>query len=202
MFTGLIHYQGRVLSKTPNMDGVEFVFETDLATQIQVNDSVAVNGVCLTATAVNSSTFKAQVVAMSLQKTTLGKLQMGERVNLELAMRLDDRLGGHLVQGHVSGVGQILDIKLLGESWEIVIQYPPEITKYLILEGSIAVEGISLTLAKLNENSFTLAIIPHTLKKTTLSNKKAGDFVNLEVDLIAKYVEKLFAPYVKSTSNL
>jgi riboflavin synthase len=126
---------------------------------------------------------------MTLEKTNLGRLKQGDEVNLELSLRPQDRLGGHMVQGHVSGVGQIIDIKDLGKTWEFRVSFPTELRKYMILEGSIAIDGISLTIARLAELELTLAIIPHTLEKTTLGGKKIGDSVNIEVDMVAKYIE-------------
>lgn len=189
MFTGLIQDTGTIVSITPNREGQEFVIKTNLATDIKVDDSVATNGVCLTATQVDAQSFRCQAVPMTLQKSNLGALKVGESVNLELSLRAADRLGGHMVQGHVNGVGSISDIKIIGKTWEFVITFPGELRKYMITEGSIAVDGISLTLAGLTETTLTLAIIPHTLEKTTLGSKKIGDQVNLEVDMVAKYIE-------------
>ena len=126
---------------------------------------------------------------MTLEKTSLGKLKEGDKVNLELSLRAHDRLGGHMVQGHVNGVGQIIDIKDMGKTWEFRVSFPAELRKYMISEGSIAIDGISLTIARLSESELTLAIIPHTLEMTTLGSKKIGDSVNVEVDMVAKYIE-------------
>lgn len=189
MFTGLIQDKGRITAIHPNREGREFVIATSMHPDIQVDDSVATNGVCLTATEVKDGAFRCQAIPMTLEKTNLGKLAVGDEVNLELSLRPHDRLGGHMVQGHVSGVGQIIDIKDLGKTWEFRVQFPTELRKYMILEGSIAVDGISLTIARLGELELTLAIIPHTLEKTTLGGKKIGDSVNLEVDMVAKYIE-------------
>lgn len=189
MFTGLIQDKGRIIAIHPNREGREFVIATGMHADIQVDDSVATNGVCLTATEVKDGAFRCQAIPMTLEKTNLGKLAVGDEVNLELSLRPHDRLGGHMVQGHVSGVGQIIDIKDLGKTWEFRVQFPTELRKYMILEGSIAVDGISLTIARLAELELTLAIIPHTLEKTTLGGKKIGDSVNLEVDMVAKYIE-------------
>ncbi|MFP5457947.1 MAG: riboflavin synthase [Bacteriovoracia bacterium] len=189
MFTGLIQDKGKIIAIHPNREGREFVIDTSMHPDIQVDDSVATNGVCLTATEVKDGAFRCQAIPMTLEKTNLGRLKQGDEVNLELSLRPQDRLGGHMVQGHVSGVGQIIDIKDLGKTWEFRVQFPTELRKYMILEGSIAVDGISLTIARLAELELTLAIIPHTLEKTTLGGKKIGDSVNLEVDMVAKYIE-------------
>lgn len=189
MFTGLIQAKGLIHSVTNNREGREFEIQTDLCSDIQIDDSVATNGVCLTATKVQDGRFTCQAIPMTLEKTNLGRLKQGDEVNLELSLRPQDRLGGHMVQGHVSGVGQIIDIKDLGKTWEFRVSFPVELRKYMILEGSIAIDGISLTIARLSELELTLAIIPHTLEKTTLGGKKIGDSVNIEVDMVAKYIE-------------
>ncbi len=189
MFTGLIQDTGRIISVTENREGREFVIQTSLASQIKMDDSVATNGVCLTATQISSDSFRCQAIPVTLEKTNLGKLTEGSRVNLELSLRAEDRLGGHMVQGHVSGTGQILDIRDFGKTWEFDIGFDAPLRKYMILEGSIALDGISLTIARLFETNLTVCIIPHTLEKTTLGDKKVGESINLEVDMVAKYIE-------------
>jgi riboflavin synthase len=189
MFTGLIQDKGRIVSVTENREGREFVIQTALAHDIKIDDSIATNGVCLTATKVTAESFTCQAIPMTLEKTSLGELKVDSLVNLELSLKAHDRLGGHMVQGHVNGVGQIIDIKDLGKTWEFRLNFPQELRKYMISEGSIALDGISLTIARLQENELTVAIIPHTLEKTTLGVKKVGDSVNVEVDMLAKYIE-------------
>ena len=190
MFTGLIQETGTIVSVTSNQEGKEFIIRAPtLIKDIQIDDSVATNGVCLTATKIMGETFKVQAIHMTLEKTSLGKLKANDKVNLELSLRPHDRLGGHFVQGHVNAIGTIKDIKTIGENWEIEVSFPHELRKYMISEGSIALDGISLTIAKLTNESLTVAIIPHTLEKTTLGLKKIGDHLNLEVDMIAKYIE-------------
>ncbi|MBY0515959.1 MAG: riboflavin synthase [Bacteriovoracaceae bacterium] len=201
MFTGLIQDTGTIVSITPNKEGREFVIRTNLVNEIKIDDSIATNGVCLTATKIEGDTYFCQAIPMTLEKTNLGKLQAGQRVNLELSLRAQDRLGGHMVQGHVNGVGQIIDIKDLGKTWEFKIQFPQNLRKYMILEGSIALDGISLTIARLNESDLTVAIIPHTLEKTTLGTKKIGDSINVEVDMVAKYIENFLTRSNDSRSN-
>ena len=189
MFTGLIQDIGTIVSITNNREGREFVIKTALAHDIQIDDSIATNGVCLTATEVKDGAYRCQAIPMTLEKTNLGKLTEGDKVNLELSLRAQDRLGGHMVQGHVNAVGQIIDIKDLGKTWEFRVSFPNTLRKYMISECSITLDGISLTIARLAENELTVAIIPHTLEKTTLGVKKVGDSVNVEVDMVAKYIE-------------
>jgi riboflavin synthase len=190
MFTGLIQEVGTIRSITKNNEGKEFIIHAPgLISEIKVDDSVATNGVCLTATKVEEETFRVQAIHVTLEKTSLGFLEAGSKVNLELSLKPTDRLGGHMVQGHVNGLGKIQAIKKIGENWEIEVSIPEGLRKYMILEGSIALDGISLTIARLTSKSLTVAIIPHTLEKTSLSSKKVGDHLNLEVDMVAKYIE-------------
>jgi riboflavin synthase len=199
MFTGLIQEIGTIVSVTQNTEGKEFIIKApNLIKEIQIDDSVATNGCCLTATEIKGDPFKVQAVHMTLQKTSVGFLKPHDKVNLELSLRPQDRLGGHFVQGHVNALGKIKQIKTVGENWEIEVTFPKELRKYMISEGSITLDGISLTIAKLTPESLTVAIIPHTLEKTTLGTKKAGDHLNLEVDMIAKYIEN-FLSFDKSS---
>lgn len=190
MFTGLIKDLGHIFKVEENLEGRIFWIKTSLTPEIQIDDSVAVNGVCLTAVTVQNDFFKAQAVHMTLQKTALGKLKENDLVNLELALRPQDRLGGHFVQGHVNCTGKLVEIKNIGDNYELTFQVPKEILKYIIQEGSITIDGISLTVAKLEKDFVSVAIIPHTWNKTNLSAKKIGDQVNIEVDLLAKYLER------------
>ena len=190
MFTGLIQEVGTIQSVTSNAEGKEFVIRAPgLIKDIAIDDSVATNGVCLTATKIQGDTFRVQAIHMTLQKTSIGYLNTGDKVNLELSLRPTDRLGGHFVQGHVNALGKIRKIEKIGNNWEIEVTFPNDLRKYMISEGSITLDGISLTIAKLTGDSLTVAIIPHTLEKTSLSAKKVGDHLNLEVDMIAKYIE-------------
>lgn len=190
MFTGLIQEIGTIVSVTQKTEGKEFVIRAPaLIKDIQIDDSVATNGCCLTATEIKGETFKVQAIHMTLQKTSIGFLKPNDKVNLELSLRPQDRLGGHFVQGHVNALGKIKQIKTIGENWEIEVSFPSELRKYMISEGSITLDGISLTIARLTSETLTVAIIPHTLEKTTLGMKKVGDHLNLEVDMIAKYIE-------------
>lgn len=190
MFTGLIQEVGTIESVTTNAEGKEFVIRApSLIKDIQIDDSVSTNGVCLTATKISGDTFRVQAIHVTLEKTSLGHLNSKDKVNLELSLRPKDRLGGHFVQGHVNALGKIQKIEKIGNNWEIEVTFPPDLRKYMISEGSIALDGISLTIARLSEKSLTVAIIPHTLEKTSLSAKKVGDVLNIEVDMIAKYIE-------------
>jgi riboflavin synthase len=190
MFTGLIQEVGTIVSVTSNTEGKEFIIKAPgLIKEIQIDDSVATNGCCLTATQIKGDTFKVQAIHMTLEKTSVGDLKSGDKVNLELSLRPQDRLGGHFVQGHVNALGKIKQIKTMGANWEIEVSIPADLRKYMISEGSICIDGISLTIARLSPTSLTVAIIPHTLEKTTLGTKKVGDHLNLEVDMIAKYIE-------------
>ncbi len=190
MFTGLIQEIGTIVSVSQNTEGKEFVIRAPkIIKDIQIDDSVATNGCCLTATKISGDTFKVQAIHMTLQKTSIGYLKPNDKVNLELSLRPQDRLGGHFVQGHVNALGKIKEIKTTGENWEIEVNFPADLRKYMISEGSITLDGISLTIAKLTPETLTVAIIPHTLEKTTLGTKKVGEHLNLEVDMIAKYIE-------------
>lgn len=190
MFTGLIQEVGVIKSIATNTEGKEFVIEApELIKAIEIDDSVATNGVCLTATKISGNTFRVQAIHMTLEKTSLGHLKQGDKVNLELSLRPTDRMGGHMVQGHVNALGKIKNIEMTGKNWEVSVDFPPSLRKYMILEGSVALDGISLTIARLGASDLTVAIIPHTLEKTSLSGKKIGDFLNIEVDIVAKYIE-------------
>lgn len=190
MFTGLIQELGTIQSISTNAEGKEFIIKApNLIKEIAIDDSVATNGVCLTATKIQGDTFKVQAIHMTLEKTSIGNLKQGDKVNLELSLRPQDRLGGHMVQGHVNALGKIKQIKTIGDNWEIEVSFPANLRKYMISEGSICLDGISLTIARLTDSSLTVAIIPHTLEKTTLGTKKVGDSLNIEVDMVAKYIE-------------
>lgn len=190
MFTGLIQERGTIQSITTNTEGKEFVIKAPhLIKDIAIDDSVATNGVCLTATKISGDTFRVQAIHMTLEKTSVGHLKEGDPVNLELSLRPNDRLGGHFVQGHVNALGRVKQIITIGQNWEMEVSFPQELRKYMISEGSIALDGISLTIARLTGDTLTVAIIPHTLEKTSLGSKKVGDVLNIEVDMLAKYIE-------------
>lgn len=192
MFTGIIKDIGVVKKITSNSEGKIFEIETKaLASEIAIDDSVSTNGVCLTATKINNNVFTAQAVHVTLEKTNLGSLSVGDKVNLELALRPMDRMGGHFVQGHINGMARLSKINKRGNNYELSFSTERELFKYMIKEGSIAIDGISLTLSDLTDTSFTVSIIPHTFENTILNTKKIGDSANIEVDMMAKYLEKL-----------
>ena len=194
MFTGIIEELGKVRSVEERGDNARIVIEAKLALEgTNLGDSIAVNGVCLTALDLQSDSFAADVSKETLSRTTLGALKTGTPVNLERSVTPETRLGGHMVQGHVDARGQLIGVEDHGESWTVRFSFPKEIARYLVFKGSVAVEGISLTIANLADDYFEVAIIPKTWEVTNLSSLKTGDDVNLEVDVIGKYVERLLA---------
>ncbi len=192
MFTGIIQEVASVLSVKRKGGGVLLTIRAPgSAPEIHINDSVSVNGVCQTVVSTTGDDFEVEAVEETLRKTTLGALRGADRVNVELAVRLNDRLGGHLVQGHVDCVGHLTGLEKKAMSWVMRISYPVEFARYLIPVGSIAVDGVSLTVASLVGSEFEISVIPHTLKNTTFSDVRTGRAVNLEFDLIGKYVERM-----------
>jgi riboflavin synthase len=192
MFTGIIEELGKVRDVEQRGENARIVIEARIVTEgTSHGDSIAVNGVCLTALDVQPDSFAADVSRETLLRSTLGSLKAGTPVNLERAVTPATRLGGHIVQGHVDGRGELVGVEDLGESWTVRFAYPNEIARYLVFKGSVAVEGISLTIAALADDYFEVAIIPKTWEVTNLSQLKTGDRVNLEVDVIGKYVERL-----------
>jgi len=192
MFTGIIEELGKIRTVEKRGENARIVIEAHLVTDGTNNgDSIAVNGVCLTALDVQADSFAADVSHETLIRSTIGILEPDSAVNLERSVTPATRLGGHIVQGHVDTRGEFLSVEDLGESWTVRIGYPPALGRYLVFKGSIAVEGISLTIAALSQESFEVAIIPKTWEVTNLSELRPGDPVNLEVDIIAKYVERL-----------
>jgi riboflavin synthase len=191
VFTGLVADLGRVASLTRSDDGVVLTVSTELSGELSTGDSVSVNGVCLTATEVEPHAFKAEVMNESLVRSSLGMVGEGSNVNLELPLRASDRLGGHVVQGHVDAVGTIAAIADDGFARRVTVQAPAGVLRYIVEKGSIAVDGVSLTVAEVDNRSFTVSLIPETLQRTTFGDAAPGTTVNLEVDVLAKYVEKL-----------
>ena len=194
MFTGLVQDIGRIAFTNKNAEGVRLGIRTNsLVSSIKIDDSVSVNGVCQTVTSIEGDLFFVQIVHVSLEKTTLGALKPNDEVNLELALKVSDRLGGHIVQGHVNKKTNISKIEKQGKNYLLTMVLDSEIAPYLVQEGSVAVEGISLTVSNLNDESgtFTVSVIPHTWDNTILRNRKLGHEVNIEVDIFAKYVERL-----------
>jgi riboflavin synthase len=228
VFTGLIADLGSILAAESNGDGTTLRIQTALAAELGVGDSIAVNGVCLTATRVGGEVspvaarggagsaagaapvdgdtarrdggiFEAQAIRETLERSTLGALEVGDPVNLELALRADGRLGGHIVQGHVDGVGTIVGVREEGFSHVVAIETAPDLLLYVVEKGSIAIDGVSLTVSALRENGFEVSLIPETLERTTLGGVLAGARVNLEADILAKHVERLLAARVSQS---
>jgi riboflavin synthase len=195
MFTGLIEDIGRIESLQSGEDGARVRIETRLAAEISDGDSVSVNGVCLTVTAVDAGSFETEAMNQTLTVTALGGLSSGDRVNLELAMKASDRLGGHIVQGHADGVATVASIEEDGFARRIRVGLGPELIRYVVEKGSIALSGVSLTVSVLGEDWAEVSLIPETLERTTLGEAKTGDKLNVECDVVAKYVERLAAPF-------
>ncbi len=188
MFTGIVRERGRVASMQQEPEGLRFEIDAPAtASQLGIGDSVSVSGACLTATVVSNGSFSVTAVPETLSRTTLGRLEAGDEINLEPALHAGDPLGGHFVQGHVDAVGRIASV----EDARVRVEAAPEILRYCVEKGSITVDGVSLTIAGLRDDAFEVALIPHTLEVTTLGALEPGDEVNLEVDVLAKYVEKL-----------
>ena len=198
MFTGLVEGQGTVATLTPGPDGAGATITLSapwLAESLAAGDSVAVNGCCLTVTSPRPDGFSADLVAETLARTALGRLAPGDLVNLERPLAVGDRLGGHLVQGHVDGLGRVLELRQEPDGTVMVVGVDPALARYLAVKGSVTVDGVSLTVAGVGSDRFWVALIPHTLAVTTLGARGPGAEVQLEVDVLAKYVERLAAPY-------
>jgi riboflavin synthase len=201
MFTGLISHLGNIKSIELKSDSAKLNIQSpEIAGEIKIGDSVAVNGVCLTVTEFDSQGFAVDVMVQTLNLTSTGKLKQSDQVNLELATKSSDRLGGHIVQGHVDGVAQVVAIAQEPKWQRMDITLPKSLMKYVVAQGSITVEGVSLTVGQLDDDAdqVTVWLIPETLSKTNLSTKKVGDPLNIEVDVLAKYVERLIAKGDKS----
>jgi len=197
VFTGLVEDLGTIVSVDRDGDGAVLTVESRLAPQIGEGDSVAVNGVCLTATGIRGERFGFDVMLESLRRSSLGELDAGSAVNLELALRADARLGGHIMQGHVDGVGAVSGIREDGFSRVVTIETDPDLLKYVVEKGSIAVDGVSLTVSRVDDSTFDVSLIPETLERTNLGGTSVGRTVNLEVDVVAKYVEKLVGAHAR-----
>jgi riboflavin synthase len=192
MFTGIIQEIGIVDAVVRKSGGVRLAIRADASAQeIKVDDSVAINGVCQTVISRRESSFEVEAVEETLRKTTIGSLRVSDRVNLELALQMGDRLGGHLVQGHVDCVGHVESVEKRPMSWLVRVSFPRGFSRYVVPVGSIAVDGVSLTVAAVEGSAFIVSVIPHTLEKTTLSDVRAGAAVNLEFDLVGKYIERM-----------
>ena len=199
MFTGIVREVGRVAAVDGGADGVRLVVEAPAtAAHTGLGDSVAVDGVCLTAVAVEDGRLAFDAVPETLSRTSLGRLAPGTDVNVEPALRAGEPLGGHYVQGHVDGVGRVQSVEAEGEGLRVFVEAPSELLRYCVEKGSIAVEGVSLTVAELADDAFAVALVPHTLAATTLGRLEPGREVNLEVDVLAKYVERLLISRIES----
>jgi riboflavin synthase len=195
MFTGLIEDIGKIESLQSSEDGARVRIATRLAAEIADGDSVAVNGVCLTATAVDTDGFETEAMNQTLTVTALGGLADGDSVNLELAMKASDRLGGHIVQGHADGVGAVASIGDDGFARRLRVSLAPELVRYVVEKGSIGLDGVSLTVAALGEDWAEVSLVPETLERTTLGEAAVGDKLNVECDVVAKYVERMVRPF-------
>jgi riboflavin synthase len=203
MFTGLIEEVGRVrrMDRRGRFQRLE-VTARHVLEDLRTGDSISIDGACQTVVALDAAGFAVESVEETLRRTTLGELQADQPVNLERALRADARLGGHLVLGHVDGVGRIARILQGDQTWEVTVEPPPELLRYLATKGSAALDGISLTVAQAGERTFTVAIIPHTFAHTTLAARRVGDRVNLEVDVLARSVERLLHGAAQPTGAL
>jgi riboflavin synthase len=195
VFTGLIQDVGMVEALESGSDGASLRIATKLASEVALGDSVAVNGACLTATSRDDHGFETEAMNQTLDVTALGTIETGSRVNLELAMRASDRLGGHIVQGHVDGVGEVTAIAEDGFARRVRVALAPELLRYTADKGSIALSGVSLTIAELGEGWVEVSLIPETLERTNLGELEPGRNLNVECDIVAKYVERLLAPF-------
>jgi riboflavin synthase len=195
VFTGLIQDVGKVQSVERSANGARLRVATELASEIALGDSVAVNGACLTATGVDDGGFETEAMNQTLAVTALDAIGEGTRVNLELAMQATDRLGGHIVQGHVDGVGEVIAVEEDGFARRVRVAFAPELLRYAVDKGSITVSGVSLTIAKLSDEWVEVSLIPETLERTNLGEVEAGSRLNVECDVVAKYVERLLAPF-------
>ncbi len=192
MFTGIIEELGRISAVEPIAGGLRLFIEAkEVLKDLKTGDSLAVNGACLTIVGRRDAEFAVEAVGETLEKTTIGSWKIGGQVNLERSLSAAGRFGGHFVQGHVNATGRITQWYPRGENWFLEVEIPPPLMRYIIPEGSIAIEGISLTVASLHGNRVGINIIPHTAKATNLQFKQVGEAVNIEVDMIAKYLEKL-----------
>jgi riboflavin synthase len=195
MFTGIVRERGRVAAVDGDAQARQLVIEAPAtAARLAAGDSVSIGGCCLTATAVSNGSFSVTAVPESISRTTLGRLTAGDQVNLETATRAGEPLGGHYVQGHVDGVARVASLEPEEEGARLWVEAPDNLLRYCVEKGSIAVDGVSLTISALREGAFEVALVPHPLAETTLGGLEPGDEVNLEVDVLAKYVERLIHP--------
>ena len=197
MFTGLIEDLGVVESLERSADGAKLRVASRLASELSLGDSIAVDGCCLTATAVDGNSFETEAMNQTLEVTALDSVAEGSKVNLELAMKMGDRLGGHIVQGHVDGVGTVASVSDDGFARRIRVELPADLLAYVVDKGSITLSGVSLTVAELGETWAEVSLIPETLERTNLGDLAPGDRLNVECDVVAKYVERLMSPFAR-----
>jgi riboflavin synthase len=203
MFTGLVEEKGKLIEKIPMGEGLRLVFQASLVTDdMQIGSSVSVNGCCLTVVNLNNNKFSVDTIEETLSKTNLGDLSTGSYVNFERPLKADARLGGHFVLGHVDTTGIVEEVRELSNSHFMTISFKPEFAKYLIYVGSVAIDGVSMTVARLYDTKFSVGIIPHTWKETVFSEKKIGDRVNLEFDVLGKYVERVMMLEPEKMNNI
>jgi riboflavin synthase len=195
MFTGLVQDIGSVERVEGGVEGARLRIATKLGSEIGLGDSIAVNGVCLTATEADAGGFATEAMNQTLEVTVIGALEPGARVNLELATRADERLGGHIVQGHADGSGRVLEVGEDGFARRVRVEIPPDLLRYVVDKGSVALNGVSLTVASLGDTWVEVSLIPETLERTNLGDAAPGDPLNVEVDVVAKYVERLLSPF-------
>jgi riboflavin synthase len=195
LFTGLIEDLGTVESVERTDEGARLRITSPLAGELALGDSIAVNGCCLTATAVGDGDFETEAMNQTLTVTALSDIDEGSKVNLELAMKAGERLGGHIVQGHVDGVGTVASVTEDGFARRLRLELPPELLRYVVDKGSVTLSGVSLTVAELGETWAEVSLIPETLERTSLGEAQAGSQINIECDIVAKYVERLVAPF-------
>jgi len=203
MFSGIIEEIGQIQKIDSINGGIKLTISADkILEDIKTGDSVSVDGICLTVTSFNKNNFTVDAVGETLKKTTLSKIKNKSYVNLERAIRFNERIGGHLIQGHVNSIAKINQLKKLGENYLLQIELPSDLMKYVIKEGSIAVDGISLTVADIHDNKINISIIPHTWQNTTLQYKTENDFVNIEVDFTAKYIENFIKNFLSQKNEI
>jgi riboflavin synthase len=201
VFTGLIQDVGTVEEIAVSGDGARLRIATRLAPEIEPGDSVAVSGVCLTAAAVDAGGFEAEAMNQTLELTSLGPLAAGDPVNLELALQSSDRLGGHIVQGHVDGTGEVAEVAEDGFSRRLRVTVPAELMRYVVERGSVALDGVSLTVSAAGEGWLEVSLIPETLERTSLGRAAQGTALNVETDVVAKYVERLVSPFMRKEES-
>jgi riboflavin synthase len=197
VFTGLIEDVGTIETLDRTEDGAKLRVSSKLTAELSLGDSIAVNGCCLTATAVDGNDFETEAMNQTLEVTALASVEEGSRVNLELAMRASDRLGGHIVQGHVDGVGTVASVEDDGFARRVCVELPPDLLRYVVDKGSITLSGVSLTVASLGDSWAEVSLIPETLERTNLGDLAPGDRLNVESDVVAKYVERLMSPFAR-----